>query len=314
MTASSSADSSRALALLGPTASGKSALALTLAPQLNAEIISVDSGAVYRGMDIGTATPTATMRAQVPHHLIDITDPPHTYNVGRFYRDALEAAAAVRARGKRPLFVGGSMMYFNALFAGLSDRPPVSATTTAAVREEAARQGGLHALYAEVQHANAALARTLPPRDAQRIVRAVALLRSGWQPAADGGNSTPLPMTTLLLLPAGHEQRAQLRQRITARLHTMWEEGLLQETQQLLAQWHLPPQTAALKMAGYRQAVQHLHGEIDAATMREMATTATCQLAKRQLTWMRKWQAESAVLDPFTTSDLPAQALRILQT
>ena len=313
MTASSSAGSSRhrhAAALLGPTASGKSALALALAARLDAEIISVDSGAVYRGMDIGTATPDAAMRAQIPHHLINITDPTDTYNVGRFYRDAVDCAADIRARGKLPLFVGGTMMYFNALFAGLTPHPPVPAAITEAVRQEAEQEGGLQTLHAELQRTAPTAAARLPVRDAQRIVRAVALHRSGWtEDGAPDAPAPPLEITPLLLVPA---RRDLLRTRIRTRLDEMWTAGLLEETRALLEKWKLPPQSAPLKLAGYKQAAQHLRGEISVDEMREKAATATCQLAKRQLTWMKKWQKKGCVLEPFGDADLPAQALAAL--
>ena len=295
-------------AVIGATASGKSALAMHLAPQLNAEIISVDSGAVYRGMDIGTATPTADMCAQVPHHLVNIIDPCDFYNVARFYHDACAAAAEVRARGKTPLFVGGSMMYFNALLAGLTKLPPVPAGITQAVRAQAAA-GGLAELYEELQQAAPHSAAALSPNDPQRITRAVSLLRSGWQ--LDGKKDThpPLRLKVVLLLPA---QRTTLRERIRARLDDMWDSGLLEETQALQQQWQLPLDAPPLKMAGYRQAVEHLHGEIDDTTMRRNAYYATSQLAKRQLSWMQKWRTHGTVLEPFVEDGLEEKALAAL--
>ena len=230
----------RAAAILGPTASGKSQLAVTVAGRLNAEIISVDAGAVYCAMDIGTAKPDAVMRQAVPHHLINITTPDNPYNVARFYHDASAAAAAIRARGKLPLFVGGSMMYFNILFCGLARLP--------------AEQS----------------AAPLPPYP-------------------------PLPLLPALLLPA---DRSRLRRRIAERLSDMWDAGLLAETRQLLANWALPPDSPPLKLAGYRQAAEHLQGCYDEATMRQKTYYATSQLAKRQFTWLNRWRRHR-VIDPF---------------
>lgn len=294
-------------ALIGPTASGKSALAVELARQLDAEIISVDSGAIYRGMDIGTATPDAAMQKQVAHHLVNIADPGDSYNVGRFYRDAAAAAAAARARGKTPLFAGGSMMYFNVLFNGLHKLPPVPRHIAERVQRQAA-QHGVAALYRALQEMDKDAAAALAPTDTQRIIRAVCLCQSGAPPrAAARQKHPPLALAPLLLIPA---DRAFLRRRITERLQKMWADGLLEETRRLLAD--LPADAPALKMAGYRQAVRHLQGEYDEATMHSRAATATHQLAKRQLTWMQKWRGRSAVLDPFADDFTAARALAAL--
>ncbi len=300
-----------AAALIAPTASGKSHLALPLAEQLNAEIISVDSGAVYRQLDIGTAKPDRTMQQRVAHHLIDIVDPSDTYNVARFYHDAVAAVATVRARGKTPLFVGGSMMYFNVLMRGLTILPPVPAAIENTVRKEA-EQHGVAALYEKLKKVDATAAAALKASDRQRIIRAYSLYQShGQQRASWQQQYPPLPLKALLLIPA---DRTILRQRLRQRLQQMWEDGLLAETRHLLEHWQLAPDAPPLKMAGYCQAKEHLQGKYDIATMQSKAYYATSQLAKRQLTWLQKWRENATVLDPFNDPDLTGNATRLLAT
>ncbi len=274
-------------ALLGPTASGKSRLAMALALQHPIEIVSVDSAQVYRGMDIGTAKPSAAERAAVPHHLIDLVDPTERYSAGRFREDALRAVADILARGRIPLLVGGTMLYYRALASGLDALPAADSAVRAQIDAEAA-QRGWPALHAELARVDPQAAARLQPGDAQRIQRAlevwhltgrpISALQSGTPPAL------PFALRAFALVP---EDRAALHERIAARFEAMLNAGLVDELRSLRKKFALHAQLPAMRAVGYRQAWRYLEGEISQAQLRETGIAATRQLAKRQLTWLR---------------------------
>jgi tRNA dimethylallyltransferase len=287
-----------ALALLGPTASGKSALALRLAERVPLEIVSVDSGQVYRGMDIGTAKPSVTDRERVPHHLIDLVDPTESYSAGRFRADAIDTVLAVLARGRLPLLVGGTMLYYRALAQGIDELPPADPALRAAIDREAAR-AGWPALHAELARVDPRSARRLEPNDAQRIQRALEVYRATGKPLSElhtaPRRTLPFALAGCALVPA---DRALLHRRIAERLDRMLELGLVEELRALRRRHALASALPSMRSVGYRQAWGHLEGAYGAGEMRDKALAATRQLAKRQLTWLRAMPFE-AVLDPF---------------
>lgn len=273
---------------MGPTAGGKTALALDLVARLPLAIISVDSAQVYRGMDLGTAKPGPDILARAPHRLINIREPVEPYSAAEFRADALAAMAEIRAAGRVPLLVGGTGLYFRALQQGLSPLPAADPALRAELEEEGKRLGwaALHQRLAQVDPQAAA---RIHVNDPQRIQRALEVYRltgrplSSWQRA---GPPIPLDHRVLKLARAPRE-RAVLRQRIAERFDGMLAQGLEEETRRLLARGDLNPALPALRCAGYRQMLGYLRGEYDWAQMRERAILATRQLAKRQLTWLR---------------------------
>ena len=287
-----------ALALLGPTASGKSAFALRLAERLALEIVSVDSGQVYRGMDIGTAKPLPAERRRVPHHLIDLLEPSESYSAGRFRADAIDAVSAVLARGRLPLLVGGTMLYYRALAQGIDALPAADAALRAEIDREAAR-AGWPALHAELARVDPQSARRLQPNDAQRIQRALEVYRATGRPLSELHTAPrqPLPfaLASCALVPA---DRALLQRRIAERLDRMLALGLVDELRALRRRHALEPALPSMRSVGYRQAWGFLEGAYGAREMRDKALAATRQLAKRQLTWLRSMSFD-AVLDPF---------------
>jgi tRNA dimethylallyltransferase len=276
-----------AFALLGPTASGKSSLAMELAQRHPVEIVSIDSAQVYRGMDVGTAKPSAGERQAVPHHLIDLVDPTEAYSAGRFREDALGAVAGILARGKVPLLVGGTMLYYRALAAGIDALPPADPATRAQIDAEAAAKGW-PALHAELAKVDPAAAARLQPGDSQRIQRALEVFRLTGTPISGlrSGKPAALPfeLRAFALVPA---DRAALHERIARRFDAMLAAGLVDELRSLREKFALSAQLPAMRAVGYRQAWRHLEGEIDARALRETGIAATRQLAKRQLTWLR---------------------------
>jgi tRNA dimethylallyltransferase len=278
-----------AILLMGPTASGKSALALDLALRLGGEIVSVDSAQVYRGMDIGTAKPDAAARARVPHHLIDIVDPTEAYSAARFAHDAVRAIAAIRGRRRVPIVVGGTMLYFKALTEGLSELPPADPGIRAALDARAAREGW-PSLHAELRRIDPATAARLAPTDAQRIQRALEVhALSGARMSELQGRRAPSASslgTTLAfaLLPP---DRAALHVVIARRFDAMLAAGLVEEVAGLRERYALHPNVPSMRCVGYRQTFAFLDGEIDAPTLRARGIAATRQLAKRQFTWLR---------------------------
>ena len=286
-----------AVLLMGPTAAGKSELALRLAERFRGEIVSVDSAQVYRGMDIGTAKPDASTRARVPHHLIDLIEPAERYSAARFRADALAACAGVRARGRLPLLVGGTMLYFKALADGLSELPPADPAVRAAIDARAA-DVGWPALHAELERIDPQTARRLAPNDARRIQRALevhaltgtrlSLLQGARQPGEGLGRTIPLA-----LVPG---DRAALHAAIERRFDAMLAAGLVDELAALRRRLPLDPELPAMRSVGYRQAWEFLDRKIDRPTLRAKGIAATRQLAKRQLTWLRSTPA--VALDP----------------
>ncbi len=290
----------RALALAGPTACGKSAFAPTLAAAFGGEIISVDSGAVYREMDIGTAKPPAELRARLPHHLVDVCAPDEPFNVGMFCRLATAAAKEVCARGDVPIFVGGAMMYFNALVRGLHDFPEITAEIRDTVREMM-RQNGAPAMHQKLAALDSRAAEKILITDSQRIARAMEIaMQTRRSPSDFIAGATPPPQLNLTFVFLSPANRTPLRDSIAARLAQMWTNGLVDETEQVMRKYKLPPQSPPLRMAGYRQAAAFLRGETSESEMREHALFATRQLAKRQMTWIRNWKTPATIIDPFT--------------
>jgi tRNA dimethylallyltransferase len=281
-----------AVLLTGPTCTGKSALALELAERFPAEIVSVDSAQVYRGMDIGTSKPSASVRAAVPHHLIDICDPAETYSAGRFRRDALELIAAIRARARVPLLVGGTLLYFRALTRGIAPLPEADAGLRAALDRQA-RQVGWPALHAELARRDPAAAERIRPADGQRIQRALEVIELTGERLSDlqrRATPPPLDLAAFALLPADREA---LYGRIDRRFLAMMEAGLLEEVRTLRTRPDLHADLPSLRSVGYRQLWGHLAGACSLAEAVAAAQRATRNLAKRQLTWLRaeaQWQ------------------------
>ena len=278
----------KAVFLLGPTASGKSAVALALAERFPAEIVSVDSAQVYRGMDVGTAKPDAAERARVPHHLVDVVEPTEAYSAGRFRDAALGLVPEIAARGRVPILVGGTMLYFRALTQGLSDLPTADPAVRAELEEEAARVGwpAMHARLAEV---DPVIAQRLLPTDAQRIQRALEVHRVAGEPLSalqSREPAAPLPFATLRLA-IEPSDRAVLHQRIASRFRAMLAAGLVDELASLRARHALHAGLPSMRSVGYRQAWDVLEGAAPAESLEARGIAATRQLAKRQLTWLR---------------------------
>lgn len=294
-----------AVCLMGPTASGKTDLAVALARRFPFEVISVDSALVFRGMDIGTAKPDAATLAACPHHLIDVVEPTERYSAGRFRADALALMADIVARGRVPLLVGGTMLYFKALKAGLDDLPQADPALRAQL-DARASQLGWPALHAELARLDPASSARIRPNDAQRIQRAleVCLLTGRPMSALFSASTAGLPyrLIELALMPT---DRTVLHRRIEARFLAMLEAGLVDELRGLRARYALHPEMPSMRCVGYRQAWQYLDGEIDLQGLRESGIAATRQLAKRQLTWLRGWsdaRAFDSLADGLTAS------------
>ena len=276
------------IGLAGPTASGKTAAALALAHALPIEIISVDSALVYRGMDIGTAKPSAHELAQVPHHLIDIRDPQDSYNAGEFQRDTTRLIGEIRARGRLPLLVGGTMLYFNALIHGIDEMPSAAPALRARIEEEAAANGwpAMHAQLAGVDPLTAA---RLSPNDSQRIQRALEVWHASGRPLSSfhAQQVAPKEAPPLALISLEPLERAWLHERIAQRFDAMLAAGFLDEVRGLRARGDLRPELPSMRCVGYRQAWEALDGLWPMAELRERGIAATRQLAKRQITWLR---------------------------
>ena len=283
------AERRRAVLLMGPTGSGKTDVAMRLAESLPFEIISVDSALVYRGMDIGTAKPTAAMRAQVPHHLIDIRDPAESYSAGEFTRDALHAMQDIWRRGRQPLLVGGTMLYFHALSHGIAELPQADAEVRADIERDAAKSGWA-ALHRELQRVDPAAAARIHVNDPQRIQRALEVYR------LTGATITMLQkkrasvfadvdVSEFALAPL---ERRELHTRIESRFGAMLDAGLLAEVQAFFERSDLSAEHPSMRAVGYRQLWRHLAGQCALEEARNKAIAATRQLAKRQLTWLRR--------------------------
>jgi tRNA dimethylallyltransferase len=302
-----------AIFLMGPTASGKTALACALSERFALGLISVDSALVYRGLDIGAAKPDAATLARYPHALIDIRDPAEPYSAADFSTDAQHAMQRIGEAGRIPLLVGGTGLYFRALQRGLSSLPEADATLRAQLAQEAAAIGwdGMHRRLAELDPPAAA---RIKPGDAQRIQRALEVIALTGQPLSvqqQGGRGKPFPwrVLKLALIP---DDRAPLHARIAQRFDDMLHHGLLEEVRALRERGDLKADLPAIRAVGYRQAWEHLDGCYDAAELRNRGIFATRQLAKRQITWLRS-ELDARVLDPERASpvDRAADAVRL---
>ena len=281
-----------AVAIMGPTASGKTAAALAIARTRPVEIISVDSALVYRGMDIGTAKPTPEELAAVPHHLIDILDPLEAYSVMQFREDAIRLVGEISARGALPLLVGGTMMYFKGLTDSLDELPTADPALRAQIDAEAA-QIGWPGLHARLRTLDPVTAERLKPNDAQRINRALEIIALTGKPMSEllGKREKPALPFELLSFALEPSDRAVLHKRIATRFDQMLgerdDEGLVAEVARLRARGDLTPALPSIRCVGYRQTWDYLDGKIDRAELRELGIIATRQLAKRQITWLR---------------------------
>ena len=298
-------DFPKAFAVLGPTAGGKTGLALRLAQRFPLEIISLDSALVYRGMDIGTAKPTDEELASVPHHLIDIISPLQSYSAAEFAADCLRLCGEISARGRMPLIVGGTMMYFHALVNGLNDLPQADAGVRAQLQAQKAEQG-LEGLYRRLCEVDAATAARLKPGDSQRIERALEVFLLTGRPLSDHlavqtAYRVPLRLHTLVLFP---QRRELLHEAIARRFRLMLEQGFLEEVGRLKAEYpSLTAEHNSMRCVGYRQAWDYLDGACAYGAFVDAGIAATRQLAKRQLTWLRKTEADT-LLDPYDGADV----------
>ncbi|MCJ8206203.1 tRNA (adenosine(37)-N6)-dimethylallyltransferase MiaA [Pseudomonas sp. RGM2987] len=312
-----------AIFLMGPTAAGKTDLAIELTKVLPCELISVDSALVYRGMDIGTAKPSKALLAEFPHRLIDILDPAEAYSAADFRRDALQAMAEITARGKIPLLVGGTMLYYKALVDGLADMPAADPEVRAQIEEEAARLGwqALHEQLAAIDPESAA---RIHPNDPQRLSRALEVYRvsglsmtalrqrqsaQSTEAAASGLQQLPYTVANLAIAPAN---RQVLHRRIEQRFTLMLEQGFIDEVVALRERSDLHAGLPSIRAVGYRQVWDYLDGKLTSAEMQERGIIATRQLAKRQFTWLRSW-TDLHWLDSLDCDNLP-RALKYLRT
>ena len=299
-----------AIALMGPTASGKTALAVAWAVRFGLQIISVDSALVYRGLDIGSAKPDAATLRRAPHRLIDIRDPHEPYSAAEFAQDARREMTAISAAGQVPLLVGGTGLYFHALLRGLSELPEADANARAHIAAEAAERGWA-ALHAELAIIDPAAAARIQPADSQRIQRTLEVFRltgrplSAWQQQP---RHPTFPWRVLKLVVAPGE-RTVLHARIEQRLEQMLAQGFLQEVEGLRADPRLAPELPAMRAVGYRQAWDYLDGNGSLAQFQQRALFATRQLAKRQLTWLRR-ELDARWFDPERDQAEAEQAVR----
>lgn len=288
--------------LMGPTASGKTAVASELVQQLPCEIISVDSAMIYRGMDIGTAKPDAQFLALAPHHLIDICNPDDSYSAAQFCTDAIKLCHSILEKGRIPLLVGGTMMYFRALQDGLSMLPQANSLVRSQIEQEALQEGWafMHAKLAQVDLSSSL---RIHPNDTQRIQRALEVYALTGQPLSDylgkSQSCSDFSFINIMLMPG---ERAWLHERIRLRFEQMLADGLIDEVAHLLQHWQLTKNNPALRCVGYRQVFEYLHGDYDKAVLIEKGVAATRQLAKRQLTWLRNWPGGYSIVVDHTTS------------
>ena len=278
-----------AIFLMGPTASGKTGLATELCRQLPCEVISVDSALVYKGMNIGTAKPTAEEQAVTPHRLIDLIDPADAYSAADFRKDALAAMVEITSAGRIPLLVGGTMLYFKALLEGLSPLPPADPGIRAGIEREATEHGW-QALHAELARIDPVSAARIHPNDPQRLSRALEVFRISGKTltelTASKGDPLPYKVLQFAIAPA---ERAELHLRIAERFHLMLAQGFEQEVRALYERGDLHPDLPSIRCVGYRQMWDYLAGNVGYDEMVQRGIAATRQLAKRQLTWLRGW-------------------------
>jgi tRNA dimethylallyltransferase len=277
-----------AILLMGPTASGKTALAVQLAQALNGEIISVDSALVFKGMDIGTAKPTLKERGDIPHHLIDILDPSESFSTGQFRNEALALMAEITACGKLPILVGGTMLYFNALTQGLAELPPANADIRIQLELDLARDGKF-ALHQRLAKIDTKSAERIHPNDPQRVQRALEVFELTGKAMsdffADNQQALPYQIHKFIVAP---EDRKILHEIIAQRFYKMLEQGFLAEVETLYLRGDLNDKMPAIRAVGYREAWAYFQGDYNLETMTERAIIATRQLAKRQFTWLRR--------------------------
>ncbi len=295
----------RALMILGPTASGKTAVSLMLAKKINAEIISVDSALVYRGMDIGSAKPTKEEIGDVPHHLIDIVEIDEPYSAADFRTDALRLIDEISARGKFPVIVGGTMLYAKALREGMDEMPSTDPKIREEILSEAARVGW-PAMHQKLQMVDETTAARLNPNDSQRICRALEVYRMTGKPLSgmQRGVKAPDPtIATVALLP---KDRATLHAVIAKRFEGMLEGGFVDEMRQLMAQENFSEDLPSMRAVGYRQAIDYLSGRTSYEEFVQAGIAATRQLAKRQITWLRSMPELRAVYDPY---EMPIESI-----
>ncbi|MEC8452129.1 tRNA (adenosine(37)-N6)-dimethylallyltransferase MiaA [Alteromonas sp. DY56-G5] len=291
------------IAIMGPTASGKTGLALDIAAKVESEVISVDSALVYKGMDIGTAKPTQEEQAGVVHHLIDIIDPAQSYSVSQFVNDTNALIGDILARGKVPILAGGTMMYFNALINGISPLPKSDEKIRDEITQQAQRLGWSK-LHDELRGVDPISGERIHPNDPQRITRALEVYRSTgktlthWQ--QQEGEKCPYKIAQFAIAPA---DRAVLHERIATRFDLMLEQGFENEVVKLYERSDLHEDLPSIRSVGYRQMWQYLDGQLSYAEMRERGIIATRQLAKRQLTWLRGWE-QVTWLDTFANDNL----------
>ena len=291
------------IAIMGPTASGKTGLALDIAAKVESEVISVDSALVYKGMDIGTAKPTQEEQEGVVHHLIDIIDPAQSYSVSQFVNDTNALIGDILARGKVPILAGGTMMYFNALINGISPLPKSDETIRDEITQQAQRLGWSK-LHDELRGVDPISGERIHPNDPQRITRALEVYRSTgktlthWQ--QQEGEKCPYNIAQFAIAPA---DRAVLHERIATRFDMMLEQGFEKEVVKLYERSDLHEDLPSIRSVGYRQMWQYLDGQLSYAEMRERGIIATRQLAKRQLTWLRGWE-QVTWLDTFANDNL----------
>jgi len=299
------------ICLAGPTASGKTAAALAIARAHPVEIISVDSALVYRGMDIGTAKPTAAELDSVPHHLINIRDPLQAYSAAEFVQDAHTLIRAITARRRLPLLVGGTMLYFKALFDGIDPMPAAQPALRAAIEQEA-QEKGWPALHAELARVDPATAARLAPADSQRIQRALEVYRASGLPLSHfHARSATTARSTVPLISLEPLDRAWLHARIAQRFDAMLAAGFIDEVRQLRARGDLHADLPSMRCVGYRQAWDMLEGAGDLAAMRDRGIAATRQLAKRQITWLRSMPQRQVV--DCQAADATEQVLRAVK-
>jgi len=289
--------------LTGPTGVGKTDWAIRLAERAPIEIVSVDSALVYRGLDIGTAKPPKALRARIPHHLIDICDPAESYSAGRFATDALASMRAIRSRGRVPLLVGGTMLYFRALLQGLAPLPAAAPKLRSELDARAAQEGW-PVLHAELARLDPEAAQRIAPNDSQRIQRALEVCLGAGRPISELQRATVSPLAGLpvqqwALVPS---DRSVLHERLADRFTSMMTAGFLDEVRALRARGDLTARHPSMRAVGYRQLWAHLDGACDLAEAVRRGVAATRQLAKRQLTWLRsmRHQFETPWLDPNT--------------
>lgn len=304
----------KVFALLGPTASGKTSLTLSLAKQFPIEIISLDSALIYRDMNIGTAKPITEELQAVPHHLIDIISPLDSYSAAQFVSDCVRLVKEIHARGHLPLLVGGTMMYYHALTQGLNSLPEANIQIRTEL-DKLKQQHGIGYLYTQLQQVDPITAARLPAGDSQRIERALEIYHITGIPmsshlAKQESQQAPVNICTLALVPV---DRAHLHIQIATRFHLMLAQGFVEEVEALRLQYpDLHPDLPSIRCVGYRQAFDYLNGITDYNTFIERSIVATRQLAKRQLTWLRKLNPEHQ-LDPFNPAGLYEKTAQLIQ-